>query len=74
VLQLKEGRVLTQPFQEKFGVNITEEFSEALGNQQKAGYLTYDDSQVQLTRKGLLQADSLLTEYFEPEHRMVRYT
>ena len=74
ILQLKEGRVLTQPFQEKFGVNLIEEFSEALDNQQKAGYLTYDDSQVQLTRKGMLQADSLLTEYFEPEHRMVRYT
>ncbi len=74
VLQLKEGRVLTQPFYDKFGVKITEEFSKALDNQQKAGYLTYDDTQVQLTRKGLLQADSLLTEYFEPEHRMVRYT
>lgn len=74
ILQLKEGRVLTQPFQEKFDVNIIDEFSEALKNQQNAGYLTYDDSQVQLTRKGMLQADSLLTEYFEPEHRMVRYT
>tara|TARA_R110002111_G_scaffold247140_2_gene310028 strand:- start:23099 stop:24409 length:1311 start_codon:yes stop_codon:yes gene_type:complete len=74
VLQLKEGRVLTQPFFEKFGVKLNEEFSEALENQQKAGYLTFDESQVKLTRKGLLQADSLLTEYFEPEHRMVRYT
>ncbi len=74
VLQLKEGRVLTQPFYEKFGVKLTEEFSEALKNQQNAGYLTFDDTQVKLTRKGLLQADSLLTEYFEPEHRMVRYT
>lgn len=74
VLQLKEGRVLTQPFQDKFGVNLIDEFSEALENQQKAGYLTYDNSCVQLTRKGMLQADSLLTEYFEPEHRMIRYT
>ncbi|EDL61858.1 coproporphyrinogen-III oxidase family protein [Gimesia maris] len=74
ILQLKEGRVLTQPFKDKFGVDLTEEFSEALENQQKAGYLTYDEAQVKLTRKGMLQADSLLTEYFEPEHRMVRYT
>tara|TARA_R110002095_G_scaffold194927_1_gene173380 strand:- start:2306 stop:3616 length:1311 start_codon:yes stop_codon:yes gene_type:complete len=74
VLQLKEGRVLTQPFFDKFGVKLNEEFSEALENQQKAGYLTFDESQIKLTRKGLLQADSLLTEYFEPEHRMVRYT
>lgn len=74
VLQLKEGHVLTQPFYDKFGIKLTEKFSEALDNQQKAGYLTYDETQVELTRKGLLQADSLLTEYFEPEHRMIRYT
>jgi len=74
ILQLKEGHIQTQPFYGKFGVKITEEFSEALENQQKAGYLTFDDSEIKLTRKGMLQVDSLLTEYFEPEHRMVRYT
>jgi oxygen-independent coproporphyrinogen-3 oxidase len=29
---------------------------------------------VELTRKGLLQVDSLLPEYFEEEHRAIRYT
>ena len=29
---------------------------------------------ITLTRKGLLQVDTLLPEYFEPEHRAVRYT
>ena len=51
-----------------------EEFGDALGNQQRAGYLQVEGAHVRLTRKGLLQADSLLPEYFEPEYRRVRYT
>jgi oxygen-independent coproporphyrinogen-3 oxidase len=74
VLQMKEGRVAVQPFLEKFDVDPREEFEEALANQQRAGYLRVDNGEVVLTRKGLLQVDSLLTEYFEPEHREVRYT
>jgi oxygen-independent coproporphyrinogen-3 oxidase len=27
-----------------------------------------------LTRKGLLQVDALLPDFFEPQHRGVRYT
>jgi len=74
VLQMKEGRVPAEPFREKFGVDPLVEFAEPLANQQKAGYLVVEDDTVQLTRKGLLQVDSLLTEYFEEEHREVRYT
>jgi oxygen-independent coproporphyrinogen-3 oxidase len=74
VLQMKEGRVAVRPFREKFGVDPREEFAEAIANQERAGYLTVDNGEVVLTRKGLLQVDSLLTEYFEPEHREVRYT
>ncbi len=74
VLQLKEGEVDTVALDEKFSVNTLEHFSEALGNQQRAGYLEIGDNRVTLTRKGLLQADSLLPEYFEPEYRRVRYT
>ncbi len=74
VLQLKEGRLQVEPFRQKFGVNVLEEFAEPLANQQAAGYLTVEDDRIVLTRKGLLQVDSLLPEYFEPEHRQVRYT
>ena len=74
VLQLKEGVVDTAALDAKFGVRTLEEFAEALGNQQQAGYLEIDGDHVRLTRKGLLQADSLLPEYFEPEYRRVRYT
>ena len=74
VLQMKEGRVSAAPFIQKFGVNPLEEFAEPLANQQRAGYLEVDGDHVVLTRKGLLQVDSLLTEYFEPQFREVRYT
>ncbi|HEY3968042.1 MAG TPA: coproporphyrinogen-III oxidase family protein [Planctomycetaceae bacterium] len=74
VLQLKEGQISAVPFRQKFGVNILEEFREPLARQQAAGYLVVDGDAIRLTRKGLLQVDTLLSEYFEPEHRSVRYT
>lgn len=74
VLQLKEGRISGEPFRKKFGVDVFEEFADALAAQQAAGYLTIEGDDVVLTRRGLLQADSLLPEYFEEEHRAVRYT
>ncbi len=74
VLQLKEGRISGEPFRQKFGVDIFEEFAEAFAAQQAAGYLVIEGDEVILTRRGLLQVDSLLPEYFEEEHREVRYT
>lgn len=74
VLQLKEGRISAETFEHKFGVDILSEFAEAFRNQEAAGYLEVDGTDIRLTRKGLLQVDSLLTEYFEPAHRQVRYT
>lgn len=73
-LQLKEGRLSARPFRAKFGVNIFDEFREPLQNQEAAGYLTIEGDEVRLTRRGLLQVDTLLPEYFEPEHRAIRYT
>lgn len=74
VLQLKEGHIAGDTFRRKFGVDIFDEFADAFRNQEAAGYLKVEDGQVRLTRRGLLQVDSLLPEYFEPEHRQVRYT
>ena len=74
VLQLKEGHLSSDSFRRKFGVDILDEFRVPFQNQQAAGYLTVEGEDVHLTRKGLLQVDSLLTEYFEPEHREIRYT
>jgi len=74
VLLMKEGQVDLARISDKYGVDTLELFAEPLRNQQDAGYLTVDGHHLQLTRKGLLQVDSLLPEYFEPEHRAVRYT
>ena len=74
ILQMKEGHVSAEPFRRKFGVNILDEFSKPLSAQQAKGYLSVSGNDITLTRKGLLQADTLLPEYFEEQHREVRYT
>jgi oxygen-independent coproporphyrinogen-3 oxidase len=74
VLQLKEGQISAVPFREKFSVDILEEFAGPFGRQQAAGFLAVDGDLVRLTRKGLLQVDTLLPEFFEAQHRAVRYT
>ncbi|MCA9057932.1 MAG: coproporphyrinogen III oxidase family protein [Planctomycetaceae bacterium] len=74
VLLMKEGQVDLERLNQKYGVDVQQEFGQALSNQQAAGYLEVIDNRLQLTRKGLLQVDSLLPEYFEPQHRAVRYT
>jgi oxygen-independent coproporphyrinogen-3 oxidase len=74
VLLMKEGQVELGRLNQKYGVNVQQEFASAFKNQQAAGYLNLDGDILKLTRKGLLQVDSLLPEYFEPQHRAVRYT
>lgn len=74
ILQMKEGHISAEPFRRKFGVNILEEFAKPLAAQQAKGYLNVSGDDINLTRKGLLQADTLLPEYFEEQHREVRYT
>jgi len=74
VLLLKEGQLDTARLSDKYAVDVLSEFAEPFRNQQAAGYLEVTSTGVRLTRKGLLQVDSLLPEYFEAEHRQVRYT
>ena len=74
VLLMKEGQVELGRLNQKYGVNVQQEFASAFKNQHAAGYLNLDGDTLKLTRKGLLQVDSLLPEYFEPQHRAVRYT
>ena len=40
----------------------------------KVKFKDVSENGITLTRKGLLQSDTLLPEYFEEEHREVRYT
>jgi oxygen-independent coproporphyrinogen-3 oxidase len=74
VLQLKRGWLDAAYFRTKFGVEVLDEWRDAWAEHQSEGLLTVADDRVELTRDGLLRVDSLLSAFFEPEHRGVRYT
>jgi oxygen-independent coproporphyrinogen-3 oxidase len=74
ILQLKTGRLQTRYFQDKFGTDILEAFADGFGQLERAGHLRRTPGGVELTRRGLLQADRLLPTFFEPQHRGTRYT
>jgi oxygen-independent coproporphyrinogen-3 oxidase len=74
VLCLKRGYLEADYFQMKFGVDIIEHWRSVWEEDQNQGLLRFDNNRVELTRKGLLQVDALLPDFFEPQHRGVRYT
>ncbi|MDX1948726.1 MAG: coproporphyrinogen-III oxidase family protein [Pirellulaceae bacterium] len=74
ILQLKKGWLAADYFQQKFGVDILDEWRDQWMAHQGDGMLTIDGRRIELTRQGLLNADALLPAFFEPEHRGVRYT
>jgi oxygen-independent coproporphyrinogen-3 oxidase len=74
ILQLKTGKIDAGYFRQKFGAQIAEEFAGAWRSLVQEGFVTVDGDDVRLTRNGLLQVDSLLPRFFEPEHRGIRYT
>ena len=73
VLQLKTGALDTGYFQKKYGVDVWEEFLPVYENLAADDLLGRENSHVQLTRRGLLEVDRFLPEFFEPELRTVRY-
>jgi len=78
ILQLKLGRVETKPFEEKFGVDVLERYEEPLRRLESEGMLAvHSDNgkdRIELTRRGLLQVDSLLPEFYAEEYQGARYT
>jgi oxygen-independent coproporphyrinogen-3 oxidase len=73
ILQFKLGRVSPGYFSRKFGVEIRERFARPLETLREGGYLANGGEDLRLTRKGLLQVDRLVHEFFLPEHRHARY-
>ncbi len=73
ILQLKLGRVERGFFHERFGIDVCEKFAGELGRLRHAGYLTFDEQTITLSREGLLRVDRLLHNFFLPEHREVPY-
>jgi oxygen-independent coproporphyrinogen-3 oxidase len=74
ILQLKKGWLDAGYFRRKFGVEILDEWREVWSEHTSEGMLTIDGDRIELSRDGLLHADSLLPPFFEPEHQGVRYT
>jgi oxygen-independent coproporphyrinogen-3 oxidase len=76
ILQLKRGYLDANYFQNKFGVDILDRWSAVWDGYAEDQLLTIDRerSRIDLTRDGLLQVDSLLPAFFEPQFQGVRYT
>ena len=74
VLQTKLGRVDLSYFTTKFGVDVREQFAEAFTWFDANEFCHVDGDTLTVTRAGLLRVDALLSHYFEPEFRNIRYT
>ncbi|MEW6209138.1 MAG: coproporphyrinogen-III oxidase family protein [Acidobacteriota bacterium] len=66
ILQLKTGAIDRQYFNRKFGVDVWTEFQPVYERLEEENLLGRKDSTVTLTRKGMLQVDEFLHEFFEP--------
>jgi oxygen-independent coproporphyrinogen-3 oxidase len=67
VLQLKTGLLDARYFREKFAVEIWNEFQPVFKRLQETGLVELNDDTIALTRRGLLQVDHFLPEFFEPD-------
>jgi len=73
VLQLKTGTLDTSYFQEKFAVDVWQEFQPVYEDLQAKQLVERNNGTIRLTRAGLLVVDHFLLDFFEPELRTVRY-
>lgn len=73
ILQLKTGSIDTEYFIRKFGVDVWQEFHSVYERLEKEELLERKGAKIELTRRGLLEVDHFLSEFFEPELRSVRY-
>jgi oxygen-independent coproporphyrinogen III oxidase len=73
VLQLKTGMLDSRYFQEKFAVDVWQEFRPVYEDLQDQDLVQRDNGTIRLTRRGVLEVDRFLPEFFEPELRTVRY-
>src|SRR4030095_2834355 len=73
ILQLKTGSLDLSYFSRKFGVEIWKEFQPVYERLSHDDLLERNNGSIELTRDGLLQVDSFLSEFFEPELRPARY-
>ena len=73
ILQLKTGSLDTGYFLNKFGVDVWREFQGVYERLNIAELLDRQNGTIKLTRRGLLEVDEILWEFFEPELKTARY-
>ena len=73
ILQLKTGVLDTGYFLKKFGIDVWAEFLPVYERFKADKLLDRENGTIELTRRGLLEVDELLWEFFEPELKTVRY-
>ena len=73
ILQLKTGALDARYFSRKFGVDIWQAFQPVYERLNEAKLLERNGERIELTRRGLLEVDHFLSEFFEPELKSVRY-
>jgi oxygen-independent coproporphyrinogen-3 oxidase len=80
ILQLKKGYLSLEYFRCKFGVDILEQWQSQWNDYVAEGYVMLpedsgdSDSKIRLSADGMLRVDGLLSAFFEPQFRNVRYT
>ncbi len=74
ILQLKKGYLKVPYFEQKYGVNILQQWESEWRSHAANGMVVIEPHEIRLTRPGLLEVDGLLPAFFEPEFRGVRYT
>lgn len=73
ILQLKTGAIQTEYFSRKFSVDVWAEFYSTYSRLEREGLLALDNGTIRLTRRGILEVDTFLADFFEPELRTARY-
>ena len=70
---MKTGTLDTAYFVNKFGVDVWREFRGVYERLNGDQLLNRQNGTIKLTRRGLLEVDEILWEFFEPELKSVRY-
>ena len=73
ILQWKLGAVKPGYFAEKFGVDINSRYQKEFAHWQEQGILEKKPDSWELSREALLRVDSLLHQFFLPQHRDAKY-
>ena len=73
ILQLKTGAIQTEYFSRKFDVDVWAEFHSTYSRLEREGLLARENGTISLTRRGILEVDTFLADFFEPELRTARY-